>query len=57
MSKHVDYGQQDLKRLRAANGGDVKAWKRILDLATGRKGKLRHELLEVGLSDIHSSGG
>jgi hypothetical protein len=40
-------GHQEVKRLTAANGGDKMAYAHILDLATGRKGKLKRELLEV----------
>ena len=38
---------QDLRRLQAANGGDSTAFDRMLDLAYGRIGKLRWELMEV----------
>jgi hypothetical protein len=38
---------QDVRKLEAANGGDVKAFAYILDLAYGRKGKLKRELMEV----------
>ena len=45
---------QDLRKLRAANDGNTKALSRILDLAYGRAGKLKWELLEVGLSTYES---
>ncbi|TDL28205.1 hypothetical protein BD410DRAFT_782176 [Rickenella mellea] len=43
--------RQDLKRLRAANEGDIKAVRNVLDVAYGRKGKLKWELLEPFLDD------
>jgi hypothetical protein len=38
---------QSLKKVQSALAGDRKAWTFILDHATGRRGKLKHELLEV----------
>lgn len=38
---------QDLQRLRAANTGQSTAFNRMLDIAYGRVGKLRRELIEV----------
>lgn len=43
---------QDLQRLRAANGGQSTAFDRMLDIAYGRVGKLRHELMEVN-ANVH----
>ncbi|KAF9056548.1 hypothetical protein BJ165DRAFT_1522450 [Panaeolus papilionaceus] len=37
---------QDIRRIGLANQGNRKAFHRVLDIAYGRKGKLRHELLE-----------
>ncbi|KAF8560203.1 hypothetical protein OG21DRAFT_1502537, partial [Imleria badia] len=42
---------KDLQRLRAANGGQFAAFDRMLDIAYGRVGKLRRELIEPLLSD------
>ncbi|KAG8219662.1 hypothetical protein J3R82DRAFT_617, partial [Butyriboletus roseoflavus] len=42
---------KDLQRLQAANGGDSTAFDRMLDIAYGRVGKLRRELIEPLLSD------
>lgn len=41
---------QDLRRLKAANGGEPTAFDRLLDIAYGRVGKLRQELMEVSMS-------
>lgn len=38
---------QAVRKLEAANRGDAKAFAHILDLAYGRKGKLKRELMEV----------
>jgi hypothetical protein len=38
---------QDVKKLEAANKGQVKAFNHILDIAYGRKGKLRWEIMKV----------
>jgi len=38
---------QDLKKLVAANKGQVKVFNHILDTAYGRKGKLRWEIMKV----------
>lgn len=38
---------QDLNKLQAANNGQVKAFNHILDIAYGRKGKLRWEIMKV----------
>ncbi|KAK2461621.1 hypothetical protein APHAL10511_006084 [Amanita phalloides] len=43
--------KKDVRKLEAANRGDVKAFAHILDLAYGRKGKLKRELMEPFLSD------
>ncbi|KAG6860245.1 hypothetical protein C0995_013738 [Termitomyces sp. Mi166 len=42
---------QGLRRLEAANSGSTKAFEHILDLAYGRKGKLKWELMKPILSD------
>jgi LYR motif-containing protein 2-like len=38
---------KELRRLRRANEGDRKALQQVLDLAYGRQGKLKHELMKV----------
>jgi hypothetical protein len=38
---------QDLRKMKAANGGNIDAFAHILDLAYGRKGKLKWEIMEV----------
>lgn len=38
---------QDIRRIKAATSGSNKAFAHILDVAYGRKGKLRWELMEV----------
>ncbi|KAH0838166.1 hypothetical protein J3R83DRAFT_6417 [Lanmaoa asiatica] len=45
---------KDLHRLRAANGGGSAAFDRMLDIAYGRVGKLRRELIEPLLSDLNA---
>lgn len=47
---------KDLKKLEAANGGNTKAFAYILDLAYGRRGKLKWELLEPFLQDAKRPG-
>ncbi|KAF8578413.1 hypothetical protein K439DRAFT_1417219 [Ramaria rubella] len=42
---------QELRRLQRANEGDKKAFDYVLDVAYGRKGKLKHELMKVFLSN------
>ncbi|CAK5279996.1 unnamed protein product [Mycena citricolor] len=42
---------QDLRKLEKANKRDSKAFDHVLDLAYGRKGKLRRELMEPLLTD------
>ncbi|KAF8633034.1 hypothetical protein AX15_001624 [Amanita polypyramis BW_CC] len=42
--------RKDLRKLETASKGDVKAYAQILDLAYGRKGKLKWELMEPLLS-------
>ena len=39
--------EKSVKLVGKANRGETKAFDRILDLAYGRKGKLRWELMEV----------
>lgn len=41
---------QDLRKLEAANKQNTKAFKHVLDVAYGRKGKLKRELMEVRYS-------
>ncbi|KAG6911571.1 hypothetical protein DXG01_011873 [Tephrocybe rancida] len=43
--------KQDLRKIEAANNGSAKAFGHLLDLAYGRKGKLKWELMEPILSD------
>ncbi|KDQ63372.1 hypothetical protein JAAARDRAFT_53595 [Jaapia argillacea MUCL 33604] len=43
--------QQTLRKLEAANVGDKKAFEKVLELAYGRKGKLKWELMQPLLSD------
>ncbi|KAM6498457.1 hypothetical protein JOM56_006405 [Amanita muscaria] len=43
--------RKDIRKVAAANQGNVKAFVHVLDLAYGRKGKLRRELMEPLLSD------
>lgn len=38
---------QDLRKLEAANKHHVQAFTHVLDVAYGRKGKLKRELMEV----------
>lgn len=38
---------QDLRKLEAANKQNVHAFNHVLDVAYGRKGKLKRELMEV----------
>ncbi|KAG6855661.1 hypothetical protein H0H87_012347 [Tephrocybe sp. NHM501043] len=42
---------QDLRKIKAANDGNTKAFEHILDVAYGRKGKLKWELMKPILSD------
>ncbi|KAF8501929.1 hypothetical protein JB92DRAFT_2741094 [Gautieria morchelliformis] len=43
--------RKELRRLRRANEGDRKALQQVLDLAYGRQGKLKHELMKHFLSN------
>ena len=43
----ADHFDQDLHRLSAVNAGNRTAFMRLLELAYGRKGKLKWELREV----------
>ncbi|KAG5353238.1 hypothetical protein C0989_009201 [Termitomyces sp. Mn162] len=45
---------QGLRKLEAANNGSTKAFEHILDLAYGRKGKLKWELMQIFLKPILS---
>ncbi|KAF8140424.1 hypothetical protein EV363DRAFT_1312476 [Boletus edulis] len=46
---------KDLQRLRAANAGQSTAFDRVLDMAYGRVGKLRQELMQPLLLDTNPS--
>ncbi|KAF4573093.1 hypothetical protein EYR36_007603 [Pleurotus pulmonarius] len=46
---------KDIRRIKAATSGSNKAFAHILDVAYGRKGKLRWELMEPLLTDHHAS--
>lgn len=43
--------QKELRRLRRANNGEKRALDHVLDLAYGRKGKLKHELMKHYLTN------
>ncbi|KAJ7492796.1 hypothetical protein FB451DRAFT_1022499 [Mycena latifolia] len=49
--KKIKRMSKDLRKLEAANKQDTKAFTYILDVAYGRKGKLRRELMEPILTD------
>ncbi|KAF8519101.1 hypothetical protein BU17DRAFT_47936 [Hysterangium stoloniferum] len=43
--------KKELRRLRRANNGEKKAMEHVLDVAYGRKGKLKHELMKRFLTN------
>ncbi|KAJ2923038.1 hypothetical protein H1R20_g14053, partial [Candolleomyces eurysporus] len=51
LKTRIKRATKGLRRLRAANAGDYKAFESVLDVAYGRKGKLKWELLEPVLND------
>ncbi|KZT02405.1 uncharacterized protein LAESUDRAFT_752130 [Laetiporus sulphureus 93-53] len=50
-TKKIKRAESELRKLQLANSGNVKKFDYVLDLAYGRKGKLKWELLEPLLSD------
>lgn len=43
----IKKAEQELFKLQRANRGEKKSFDHVLDLAYGRKGKLKHELMQV----------
>nr|GAT47844.1 predicted protein [Mycena chlorophos] len=55
--RHVKFKRlrKDVRRLEAANSKTITAFKHILDVAYGRKGKLKRELMEPLLTDPNAA--
>ncbi|KAJ6627104.1 hypothetical protein B0H10DRAFT_1780292, partial [Mycena sp. CBHHK59/15] len=50
-NKKISRMRKDLRKIEAANNRDVKAFEHVLDIAYGRKGKLKRETIEPVLVD------